>query len=199
MLYLSKRIFLLACLLVTGHLTSVHAIDVCCSYYTHNMLLEDVEQTSKEELLYKVGVDAYSRGQYVQAKKYFLMAIEFEHVPSLLKLAHMYYEGKGVPKLRIFAAKYFNTAAKKGNAEAQEWVAYMYYNGEGLEQNYGKALLYYHQAAASGRASALYNLARMYQMGHGVRKDIDRAVEYYRLSANRGYKMAEQVLTELGR
>lgn len=199
MLYLPKRFILLAGLVVTVHFSDVQAASVHLPHCAAYMRVEGANRSSKKEMLYKMGVDAFNKGQYKQAKKYFLMGVELGDVNAQLKLAYMYYEGNGVPKIQIFAAKYFNMAAMQGNAEAQEWVGYMYYNGVGLERNYGKALVYYHQAAASGRVTALYNLARMYQLGHGVDKDMEKAVDLYRMAAKRGYNMAEQALTDLGR
>lgn len=62
-------------------------------------------------------------------------------------LGACYWNGQGVDRNFVEAAKWFRKAADQGNTLAQSALGYFYYAGEGVEQNYAKAVQWWRRAA----------------------------------------------------
>ncbi|NOR52280.1 MAG: hypothetical protein GQ470_06630 [Gammaproteobacteria bacterium] len=56
---------------------------------------------------------------------------------------------------------------------------------------------YQKHMAQAGYSSAIYKLALMYQNGYGTPRDLKKALELYKESARKGYKKAEEKITEV--
>ena len=62
----------------------------------------------------------------------------------------MYFNGKGVPKDYVKAAKWYLKAAEQGYAWAQHKLGVMYANGRGVPQNDAEAIKWFRMAADQG-------------------------------------------------
>jgi TPR repeat protein len=111
-----------------------------------------------------------------------------------LKLARMYYYGKGVPQDYTEAANWCRKAADQGYAKAQYGLGYSYSQGKGEPQDQVEAFRWYRKAADQGYAKAQYALGFMYYRGMGVSQDDAQAVGWYRKAADQGEAMAQEAL-----
>lgn len=111
-----------------------------------------------------------------------------------LKVARMYYYGKGVPQDYAEAARWCRKAADQDYAKAQYCLGYSYSQGKGEPQDNVEAFRWYRKAADQGYARAQYALGFMYYGGMGVSQDDAQAVGWYRKAADQGDAMAEEAL-----
>ncbi len=79
-----------------------------------------------------------------------------------LKLAEMYFQGKGVEKDFEKAAQYYEGASLKGNAEAQLKLGNLYVKGLGVEKDYAKAEHWYKKAVKQGNVEASAALNKLW-------------------------------------
>ena len=114
------------------------------------------------------------------------------NVDAMCDLAHLYEEGKKVPKDYKRAKELYEKAVELGNKSAMNNLAWMYQEGQGVSQDYVKAIELYKKAIELGNASSMYNLARLYEKGQGVSQDYKRAIELYEMAANLGMSEAKE-------
>ena len=79
-----------------------------------------------------------------------LKLAERGHAAEQSNLGIMYFNGKGVPKDYVKAAKWYLKAAEQGYAWAQYKLGVMYANGRGVPQNDAEAIKWFRMAADQG-------------------------------------------------
>lgn len=108
-------------------------------------------------------------------------------IQAQMRLATMYFDGKGVGQSYTEALNWAMKAALQGNAEAQSMVGHIYYYGAvEIERNYGEAAFWLTKAAKQGRDDAQYLLAVCYCVGRGVKEDDEESFKWF-------MKAAEQI------
>jgi len=102
-----------------------------------------------------------------------------------------YYNGDGIPKNFIEAAKWYRLAANQGNAMAQYNLGLLYYKGQGVLQNHAEAAKWCRLAAEQGNAMPQFNLGLLYRDGDGIPKNFIEAAKWYRMAAEQGIAEAQ--------
>jgi TPR repeat protein len=110
------------------------------------------------------------------------------------KLAHMYYEGLGVPQDYAEASRWYRKAAEQGYAKAQFNLGDMYFRGKGVPQNYAETVQWIQKAADQGYAKAQAGLGYMYFNGVGLPQDYAEAFRWYSKAADQGEATAQHAL-----
>jgi len=144
---------------------------------------------------YETGEEAYSKGDYATAMKEFLGD---SSAKSLLRIGSMYFEGKGVSKDSLEAAKWVRKAAERGDLKAKTNLGVMHLKGEGVELNKKFAFELMLDAANGGFALAQSYLGLMYYEGNGIRKDIIEAIKWFKKASDNGEKPATEALESIG-
>lgn len=103
------------------------------------------------------GLDAYKRGDYELAAKYFRVAAEQGDTAAQYNIGVMYRNGDGVLQDYAEAVKWYRTAAEQGDIEAQNNLGFMYDNGLGVPQDLVFAHMWFNLAAAQGNRMASEN------------------------------------------
>jgi uncharacterized protein len=85
------------------------------------------------------GLEAISRGDYVEAMKHFKPVAEQGDAEAQELLGVLYRYGRGVKIDHVEAGKWFLMAANQGNSEAQLYLGLMYQNGEGVQRDLATA------------------------------------------------------------
>jgi S1-C subfamily serine protease len=80
----------------------------------------------------------------------FTRAASLGNTEVLYFLAGMYYQGRGVERDLVQAAKFMMQGAEHGDAVAQNALAIMYENGQGVPRDYVEALKWHDIAATTG-------------------------------------------------
>lgn len=80
------------------------------------------------------------------------------NLEAQLKLADMYFHGRGVQRDLLAAADWYHKAADEGSAEAQFNLGDMYKQGLGVEKDNAKAIKWYRKAANQGHETAMRRL-----------------------------------------
>lgn len=168
--------------------------------------LDSIEQKDNLKLSLQGGI-YHAIGNYQEAEKYYLMAIDNGDVIANYNLAVLYYETQQNTKaeeyyllaikkgnrnaiynlallyhsmnLKLKAEKYYLMAIEKGIVEAMNNLGYIYHN----TNKYLEAEKYYLMAIDNGELNALNNLANLY-------RDTSRnedAEKYYLLSIHKGF------------
>ena len=101
-------------------------------------------------------------------------------------LAECYYNGFGVEKDAIEAAKWYRKAADQGDATAQYNLGMCYENGTGVQKDVVEAVKWFRKSADQGNPDAQCDLGVCYQTGDGVEKDAIEAVKWHRKAADWG-------------
>lgn len=140
---------------------------------------------NRDELFYKA-IGYYTMGDYITAVKYYKGAAVFGETEAELKLADMYYEGKGIPQDYMEAFYGYQRAAEKGDRLGMRKVAQMFYEGVGVAENKDKALEWYLKAANKGDAESMRMVGIAYQEGIILTKNIENARYWYEKAAKEG-------------
>ena len=111
-----------------------------------------------------------------------------------IKIAALYYEGKGVKQNYEEALKWTIKAAKNEDPLLLLYIGTVYYNGHGVKKDYTEALNWFVKAAEHGNAEAQYNVGSMYARGEGTAYDLKKALEWFLKAAEQGFAAAEQAL-----
>lgn len=114
-------------------------------------------------------------------------------IKAQMKLAALYYLGKGVPKDPAEAAKWWRLAADKGLPEAQCFLAKAYMRGEGVPKDDAEAAKLLRKAAEQGDAEAQFGLGLFHVSGQAVAKDNVEAYKWLNLAAAQGHKEAPKM------
>lgn len=112
-------------------------------------------------------------------------------VTAEFNLAHMYYEGKGIPLDYAEAARWYRQAADQGYAKAQFNLGDLYFRGQGVPQDYAEAVHWIQKSADQDVAKAQSGLGYMYFNGVGLQRDYAEAVYWYRRAADQGEAVAQ--------
>ncbi len=163
--------------------------------------LKDIKQLSqfsadqsnivKAEEYFKNGDLAYNKGEYIEAKEWFLKASKLKYAKAITRLGNLYYFAYGVKKDLNKAADYYQRAADLNDDDAQVYLGYMYERGEGVNKNLSRAKAWYEKALTQNNQWAQYNLAQMYKHGNGVEKNDKKAFEFYLKAADQGHIQAQ--------
>jgi TPR repeat protein len=102
-------------------------------------------------------------------------AAEGGHAGAQNNLGAMYYDGRGVLRNPLEAAKWYKLAADQGHAVAQTNLALMYGMGVGVPPDQAAMVKLLKTAAAGGEPRAQAQLARMYLDGDGVPQNAGEA------------------------
>ncbi len=110
--------------------------------------------------LYNRGVDAYERGDYESAVRFYTIASEFGHRGAQCNLGYCYQNGLGCEKNTRYGVYYYAKAAAQDSGTAELNLALCYLRGEGgLSYNYDIAneLLLRAESHGAEQARELYN------------------------------------------
>lgn len=124
-------------------------------------------------------------------------AAECGNVDAQVKLAILFYEGKGVKKDFDESVMWFKRAGEKGHANAQFTVGNFYYIGKYIEQDFEEAFKWYKKAAELGHVVAQYNIGTIYYNGRGVEEDLEEAVKWFEKAAKSGDRDSKEILKAL--
>ncbi len=102
-------------------------------------------------------MDAYQKGNYVQAIELFRSLATHGDVDAQYNLGLMYDNGKGVTQDYKEAVKWYRLSAKQGHAGAQLNLGVMYAKGEGVIQDYVRAHMWFNLSASQGNKDAKKN------------------------------------------
>lgn len=136
----------------------------------------------------------------IKSKKLSDMAIETRvradqgDVMAEYKLAHIYYEGRGVPQDYAEAYLWYRKAAEQGYAKAQFSLGDLYFQGKGVPQDYSEAVRWTQKAADQGYAGAQAGVGYLYFNGVGVLRNYAEAFYWYSKAADQGNVEAEHTL-----
>lgn len=112
--------------------------------------------------LYNRGVDAYEKGDYPTAVKFYAIASEFGHRGAQCNLGFCYQHGQGCEKNDRMAVHYYQKAVAQESGVAEFNLASCYLRGEGgLPYNYKKARALLEKAERHGAEKAGAVLAEL--------------------------------------
>lgn len=111
---------------------------------------------------YRLGKLGFAR-DYVQARKWSVIAAEQGDASAMVSLFRIYWNGEGVSVDRPEAVKWLDSAAGKRYGEALLLLGCMYDEGVHYAVDEDKALALYEQAGEAGEADGWYFAAVIYQ------------------------------------
>lgn len=129
---------------------------------------------------------AYRNGDYAAALLQFRSLADQGKPVAQYDLAQMYFDGRGVPRDPLQAAKWFRRAADQGHAGAQNSLGALYLSGQGVEQNTAEAIRFYRLSAAQGYAIAQHNLGSIYISGRYLPQNFEEGAKWLQLAADQG-------------
>jgi TPR repeat protein len=118
-------------------------------------------------------------------------------VQAMVKLASMYFHGKGVERDLAESFKWTRQAAFKGNSTAQNNLGYMFDEGKGTRKDPVEALKWYRTSANFGCVAGQVNLGFVLERGRGLpndTKDLKQANDWYQKAADQGNSVAKRNL-----
>jgi len=130
----------------------------------------------------------------ILAARFYQRAVDLNFSGSMVNLAVLYREGRGVNQNFGKAVKLLRRAADKNYPNAYAPLGIMYARGEGIAVNDSKALEYFKKGAEYGIAEAYYRLGLFYERGRGSRVDLPKAFRNYRFAAVQGHGEAQSAL-----
>lgn len=160
-------------------------------------IIPSIKKVDSTEVLYKQAVDAYEDKDFATAFKLFEKAAIKNHIQAQLKLASMYYDGKGVDRKSSLSAYWYKQAADQGDMVAQFFLAGLYRFGSGVNKDVDKAVYWYHQSAKRGHLEAQIALGMMYYNGVEIPKNLSKAKQLLSLAAKQGNSDAKQILQKI--
>ncbi len=153
--------------------------------------------------LYNRGVDAYERGDYASAVKFYTIASEFGHRGAQCNLGYCYQNGLGCEKNPRYGVYYYAKAAAQDSGIAELNLALCYLRGEGgLSYDYATAneLLLRAESHGAEQARELYNrnitqkkkkmARRIYSMSATIlargARELSLAIQFRQIAAEMG-------------
>lgn len=107
-------------------------------------LLERVEQTSDEALLYQVAeAYHYEYRDYAAAVAWYRKAADKGHTKAQYQLGLLYERGEQVPQNYDEAVRWYYSAAEQGDANAQYKVGCLHESGSEVKQDYKEAYVWF--------------------------------------------------------
>ncbi|WP_069469885.1 tetratricopeptide repeat protein [Candidatus Marithrix sp. Canyon 246] len=155
------------------------------------------QKVDTNEVLYKQAVAAYDDEDFAAAFKLFQQAATKNHIKAQIKLASMYYDGKGVDRNSTLSAYWYKQAAKQGDMVAQSFLAALYRFGSGVNKDVNKAVYWYGQSARQGNVEAQLALGMMHYNGTEIAKNVSKAKKLLSLAAQQGNADAKRVLQKI--
>jgi len=104
---------------------------------------------------FQAGVEAYQKGDYVEAAKQWRPLAEEGDALAQYNLGLLYLDGHGVPQSLAEAANWFRRAAEQDYTEAQHNLGAMYGSGQGVKRDYVQAYKWLNICAAKGNAGCV--------------------------------------------
>ena len=112
----------------------------------------------------------YDKGLfYLSVGKY------YGHIPSIKKLAELYFTGEKIEKNLLVAIELFKVLIDKGEIIYLDYIGRAYYQ---LEE-YRLAFEYFKKGSEIPLAESIYHLAICYSKGKGTSIDIQKAIKLY--------------------
>ncbi|MDX2067054.1 MAG: tetratricopeptide repeat protein [Haliscomenobacter sp.] len=128
------------------------------------------------------------------AFEYYLTAANLGHAPAFTRIAHAYFEGKGVTKNLGKARLWYEKAANKGLSEGHFMLAYFFQNGVGgLSLDAQQAKRHYTIAAEAENEHAQIALGKLLYEEEGLR-DIKKSFFWFQRAAQKGNEYAIKVV-----
>lgn len=118
------------------------------------------EKRDEAAAYFEKGNDSFAKRDYYAAVAWYYRAADLGHAGACYNLAVCHWEGKGVHKSAIIAARLYRQSAEQGNAQAQYAIAQCYQDGIGVEKDGKIAMQWYQKAAEQGHMKAQYCLGQ---------------------------------------
>jgi hypothetical protein len=115
---------------------------------------DNIELQASTGMMSTMGKGASATNDVDSAIQKLIKAANNNDADAQLKLAEMYYNGKGVERDLEAAAQWFKKSAVAGEAEAQFELGNLYKQGTGVEKNNALAIKWYRKAANQGHKAA---------------------------------------------
>lgn len=143
----------------------------------------------------KVGVDAWSQGDYAAAVREWQGDAARGDADAMFNLAQAYKWGKGVKPDMAKAEQLYGQAANLGHLQASDnYGLFLFQRGQRL-----RALPYLRAAADRGDPRAQYLLGLAHYNGENVARDPVRAYALVSLAQQQGLEAAQTALTQMDR
>lgn len=154
---------------------------------------ESVHENKEEKLTVNqsvfLGMIAYYKKDYENAKKYYEVGVLNNHAVALNDIACMYRSGDGFMQNFEKALDYFERAAVQNLIVSMISLGHMYRYGEFVSKNLLTAMTYYQIALQNDKKlKNTHNLiANLYEEGsENIPADLDKAIFHYQQSAKEG-------------
>lgn len=135
--------------------------------------------------------------EYEKANAIFLDLAEDGFLLAQYNLARIYFEGLGVKRNMVEAAKWAKESAKSGLPEGYLMYANLCFEGIGIKRNLVESAKWMLKAAEAGNATAQCYMGMNYDSGMGVQQDYLEAAKWYKKSADQGMPDAANNLAHL--
>jgi TPR repeat protein len=104
---------------------------------------------------FQAGLDAYQKGDYVEAAKQWRPLAEQGDAVAQYNLGLLFIDGHGVPQNPAEAANWFRRAAEQDYTAAQHNLGAMYGSGQGVKRDLVQAYKWLNICAAKGNAGCI--------------------------------------------
>jgi hypothetical protein len=104
---------------------------------------------------FRAGLDAYQKGDYVEAAKEWRPLAEAGDASAQFNLGLLYLDGHGVPQNPTEAANWFRRAAEQDYTLAQHNLGAMYGSGQGVKRDFVQAYKWLNICAAKGNGGCV--------------------------------------------
>jgi TPR repeat protein len=149
------------------------------------------------EAKFKIGVEAYDRGDYAVAYDAWLPLAQTGDPAAQRNIGHLYRNGLGVQQDFPLAAEWYRRAADAGLARAQANLAMMYLRGQGILADPTQAAFWFEAAAAQGHVIAQYNLGLMHLRGVGMPRSEPKAIAWLYRASKAGHEKSLETLSQV--
>ena len=116
--------------------------------------------------LFLQGVNAYNKGNYKQATKFYKQACDDGFAESCTNLGVLYDSGRGVKQNYTQAAKLYEQACDGDDAVGCFNLGVSYYNGQGKKQNFSTAKKYFGKACDLGEQQGCDDYRKLNMAGY---------------------------------
>lgn len=139
--------------------------------------------TDSPEERNRKALEAFSRGDYYQALRFWQTAAEKGDPQAMNNLGVLYDKGLGVEPDVGRALHWYAKSADAGHPSGMCNFGRMLEQGRGVPPDAAEAARWFDLAARRGQPEAQYNLGMLYEQGHGVQKDDAAAAAWYSRAA----------------
>ena len=137
--------------------------DVISSY---NLALIYLREENVEKCIYYLSIGKY-----------------YEYIPSIKKLAELYFKGEKIEKNLSIAIELFKILLEKVEIIYLDYIGRAYYQLE----DYYLAFEYFKKGSEVPLLESIYHLAICYSKGKGTGVDVAKAVALYKLGSEKGH------------